>query len=217
MTHRIAKLVASSLVVGCLSLAACNIVAPAVILAKGPPKYPAQFELDPKRPTVIFIDDRASRVRRTALRQMLAQAAEQELMTRRVVEEAQMISSRGALTAANNEHFDSPLSIVEIGRSVQAEVVIYVAVDEFSLSPDGTQFIPGASFRVKVLDAVTGERLWPKEAAGQPVRIEMHQKQGTTPTSRAELILAEEELAAYAGIGLAQLFYTHEVTASHLR
>ncbi len=54
------------------ALTGCNILGPAILLVEGPPKVQAQFTLEKKRPTVVFVDDRASVLPRRALRQQIA-------------------------------------------------------------------------------------------------------------------------------------------------
>ncbi|MBX3363725.1 MAG: hypothetical protein KF866_03070 [Phycisphaeraceae bacterium] len=197
-------------------LSGCNYVASAALLIEGPPKMPAAYKLNAKRPTVVFVDDRRNRLPRRIMRDMIAENAERTLLAQGVIAPNLLISHRSAVAVSTGESFDKPLSIIEIGQAVGAEVIVYVTVDEFTLSPDGTSFIPSASMRVKVLDTVTGERLWPVEDLGQPITTRMFQQQGTVP-DRATRRIAEEQLAAYAGVGLAQVFFEHEVSKSHLR
>jgi type IV secretory pathway protease TraF len=192
-----------------LSLAAgCNIVGPAFVLVHGPEKVPAAHTLEPGRPTVVLIDDRASHVPRRALRAAMAAEAERVLLKERALTD--MISGQSALAAASVERDGRPLPITEVGRAVGAEVVIYATVDEFTLSPDGQTFVPTARLRVKVIDAVNDRRLWPEDRAGYTLLSRVPPKQGTAPTTLSEQARAEDELAKQAGLDLARLFFKHE-------
>jgi hypothetical protein len=191
-----------------LTLTACNIVGPAFYLVHGPEKIKRLYALDPKRPTVIFVDDRLNRIPRRASRVSMGEQAEHALMTMR--HPVDMISSQSALQAAGADRGGKPVPITDVGAAVNAEVVIYAMVDEFALSRDGQTFSPGATMRVKVIEVATGKRLWPEERAGHPVVVRLSPKQGTQPDSTAARFAAEDELARQCGQELAWLFYDHE-------
>lgn len=205
-----------------VAVAGCNIFAAGYTLVHGPPTYPATHQLDKKRPTVIFFDDRANRLPRRALGPMIAEAAERDLLDAGAFDENMLLSSRAATLAANQERFGEPLSIVEIGRAVQsetikAEVIVWVTVDSFSLSPDGTSYLPSATLRLKVIDLVSGDRIWPEAKTGQAVTFTMPDQLGTRPSDRSEVLKAEEQFAVWLGIGLGQVFHEHETKLSHIR
>lgn len=213
-------LVLTALVVG-LGVGAmqgCNIVGAGYFLLKGPPTVPAQFQLPEGKSVVVFVDDRANRLGRADLRSKIAEAAEQALLSQRRAPD--VIDGRAAIIAARGERFGEPMSMVEIGKAVEADLVIWVGIDEFTLSPDGTTFVPSSSVRVRVIDVAEGGRLWPTSEdtrAGHPVSLSMPQQQGTAPTTRTEMLMAQDQLAAWTGIGVAQLFFKHEARDSRGR
>jgi len=213
-TARIA-LVAGVLALGGIALAGCNIVAPIFFVVHGPGKISKVHELDRDRPTVVFIDDRANRVPRRALRTTIARSAEQHLLDKRVLRN--VIASTSATQAVSLDRYGEPMPIDEIGRAVNAEVVIYATVDAFTLSADSQTVTPSAQLRVKVIDAVTGARIFPPEREGLAVTIRIPQRPGFAPSTRAEASQLEDELAARVGLGLAQLFYDHERPGSARR
>lgn len=174
-------------------------------------KAPAQHELDPKRTTVIFIDDRASNVPSMAVRLRIAKTAETELLSAKVLT-ADLISSDSIIRATAAERFGKPRSISELGRAVQADVVIWATVDQFSLSPDGAVFAPQGTMRVKVIDAVKDERLWPEdERQDMPIAVDLPQKPGGPPRRAADQAAAHQELADALGKRLARMFFKHNV------
>lgn len=186
----------------------CNIVGPAGYFIMGPPKTPALFELPEDRPTVVFVDDQESRMSRRVLRAALAEEVERSLMRQKAVRD--MISGQSAIQAAGRQGSDGPLPISEVGRRVQAEVVIYVEVEEFGLTPDGTTFAPRSSVRVRVIDAKNETRLWPAEGAGHRLVTMPSPKQGAAPQNMGEAFRAEDELAREVGRDVARLFFKHE-------
>lgn len=194
------------------ALVGCNILAPAVFLIEGPPKVEAAYrDLDPNRPTAIFIDDRKNHVPKRSLRMRMGQVAEQDMMQRGIVLEANMISSRDtARVAASKDSFNEPIAVVDLGREVGAEVVIWVVIDEWTLSRDGGSLSPTVRGRVKIVDAKSNERIWPEIADGWPLAAEVPVRPQELGTSRSDNDRYNEELAVYAGRELARLFYTYE-------
>ena len=202
--------VIASLLAGAAGLlgAGCNIVGPAYYFIHGPEKAKKLYELDPKRTTVVFVDDRSSRVPRRASRVAIGEQAEQTLLKERVVKD--MVSSQSAIQAAGTDREGKPASIAEVGAAVKADVVIYATVDEFSLTRDGQTYSPGAVLRVKVVDATGNARLWPENPAGHVVSVRLSPKTSDLPTSTAARFQAEDELARQAGQEIAWLFMDHE-------
>lgn len=186
----------------------CNIVAPVYLAIHGPPKTPAAYTLDKERTAVVFVDDRANRMPRRALRVSMAAEAERAMLQQGAVKD--MISGQSAIQTAAADPEGQPASIAQVGRSIGAQQVVYATVDAFSLSPDGQTFAPYVTLRVKVIDAVKDERLWPEDKRGHPVQVQLPPRQGTSPATSTEITRAENELATAAGLAVARLFFKHE-------
>jgi hypothetical protein len=213
MRPRFSPIACLSLGVACAgTLAGCNIVGPAYLLIHGPPKTPAAYTLDKERTAVVFVDDRANRMPRRALRTAMAAEAERVILGQKLVKD--MITGQSAIQAAEADPEGQPVSIAEIGRSIGAQQVIYATIDTFTLSPDGQTFAPSMVVRVKVLDAADGKRLWPEDRRGATLPVQIPPKQGTAAASSIELTRAENELATAAGLALARLFFKHETPKS---
>lgn len=196
-------------------LPACNIIGAAFFVVHGPEKVPQQFALPKDRPTVIFVDDRANRLPRRSLRQTIADAAQKELLESHTL--TNVIDSRAALAVAAQDRYGEPKPIAEIGKAVQAEIVIYVTVDDFVISPDGQTFAPVVSMRVKVIDVLSDSRLWPEDKLGFPLSTQTHAQTGTAPTSQSQIALGEDGAAQRAGLAIAQCFFEHETTDSAIK
>lgn len=191
-------------------MAGCNIVGPAVLIASGPEKTGALYELPPDRSTVVFIDDRSSVLPSKAIRLRIAKAAEQALLDGGAVPEADVISSDAVAPVAAAERFSRPRSIADVGVEVGADVVVYATVDSFALTPDGQQYGPAAQLRVKVVDAGSKARLWPSPpqewhvlSLATPVRT------GDMPRTQAERVISEQDLADRVGREVGHLFVKH--------
>ena len=196
-------------------LSGCNFLGPGLSLVIDD-RTPAAFKLDPKRPAVVFIDDRNSVLPTRALRDRIAKAAEKQILEAKLLD-VDLISSDSLQQVVVAERFSRPRSIAEIGRSVQAEQIIYATIDTFSLSPDNSQHAPSATIRVKVIDAVNDTRLFPPDSASsasgkEPAyTLTIPEKVRATPLPRAtaEIIKEHQELADELGRRLGDLFYKH--------
>jgi hypothetical protein len=191
-------------------LPACNIVGPAVVLIHGPEKTAAQHELDPKRTTVFFVDDRGNRLDRRALRRTIAVTAQTVLMKEGVLDEKKVVDAAATLMLVSNEPAGEPMDIVTLGKSIGAEVVVYITVDRFMLSADSATFQPTATLRVKVIDCInTPARIWPEEPEGKAVVVTMPQRQGQAPRNASDAMRAQDRLAEECGRSVAELFFRH--------
>ena len=191
-------------------LASCNIAGTAAYVLQGPPKVPAQYELDNERATVVFIDDRSSKVPRRSLRVVMGQFAEEDMIANRVIDAEKMIASQSILRAAMTEDADEPMSVADLGQAVTAEVVVYVTIDAWTLSKDGGSYSPLVATRVKVIDAEARSRIWPGSDRGHPLIVEPAQSASDVPRTSAERSKAQTELAERVGRSVAKLFYTSE-------
>lgn len=204
-----------------LAPAGCNYVAAGALIIGGPPKVPAAFDdLPAERKTIVFVDDRSNVVPRRALRRAVGEATEQTLIGEKVLAAEQVLPSSGALYALSQEKRSDTLSVVDVGKAVGADVVIYVSMNQFTLSRDGSgAFQPGASGFVKVFDVTANQRLWPPDTGrGFPVSFMEPNPRPEAPKGSTERSRAEEDLAREFGVRVARLFFEHKPeTASDSR
>lgn len=191
-----------------LASSGCNVVTPVAYAIHGPEKVVPLYTLEEHASTVIFVDDPSSKIALRRLRYTIADTATKVLLQERVLTD--MIDPRGIMTAAGKERHSERLSITELGKSVGAEIVIYAVVTEFTLFPDAGSYTPTATMRLKVIDVASGERMWPEHEFGHQFKVAIPQLPSTTGFGASEKIKTESELAARAGLGLAQMFYKHE-------
>ncbi len=204
----------------CLALAAlglmpgCNVVTPVAYAIHGPGKVEPQYTLEENARTVVFVDDPSSRITQRRLRYAIAERATDELLEKRIL--VDMVDPRGILTAASNERYGKQMSISELGRTVDADIVIYAVVTDFSMSPETGAYLPRATMRVKIIDTRSKQRVWPADERGHVMNVQIPQRPGSGPASTGERVEVEGALASRAGLGLAQLFYKHEITETVL-
>lgn len=207
---RLARLSFGLLAAAFVSLAGCNIIGPAFVLVHGPEKVQAAYELDKTKSTVIFIDDRVPYTSR-AVRDVIGRTAEEALLEEKALKD--VVSGKSIQAVVARERFGKPMGIADVGKAVGADVVIYAWVDGFTLSQDGQTFTPSAALRVKVIDAATKERLFPKPDASEPwypLVVQPPPQQGFRPGTPAEEDKARQDLARVVGLALARVFFEHE-------
>lgn len=213
MPSRSLILLSLSLLATAAFLAGCNIIAAGVVLIHGPERIPREYELDPEKVAVVFVDDRENRLPRRVLRQVIGETTTKTLLEEDVVKS--MIDSRSAIAATAGERAGEPISIIEVGRraksadgSIAAQTLIYVSVESFTLSPDGQTYAPEAVVFVKVMDIETEKRLWPAEdKEGYRLEVRPAKAPKNLPRTGSEKTQAETAFAQIVGRATAQLFY----------
>jgi hypothetical protein len=190
--------------------AGCNYVGAAAYLIEGPPKVDAAYKLDDQLKTVVFVDDRTNAVPRRSLRLSIGESAEQEMIAKAGLRADMVIPSQSTLRATAAERLGEPLSVVDIGRMVGADVVIYASVKRFTLSGDGVSYSPIGEANVKVFDVANNRRVFPPTGEGYPVTVVMPTRASELPQGTAERSAAEDQFARVFGVQIARTFYTHE-------
>ncbi|MFO0833970.1 MAG: hypothetical protein U0638_03295 [Phycisphaerales bacterium] len=214
--HRVALGTLAALALGApLLTSGCNWVAAGFLLVHGPPRIEARHELQKERTTVIFVDDRANQLPTRALRDVIARSAQETLLAEGAI--INVVDCKAAFSAVASEKSSEPMDLVALAKAVQAEVLVYAAVESFTLSEDGGSVSPSIAMRVKVMDATLGKRVWPEEKPGSSVVSTSRTGSGFTPTSRSDMAKMEQEAAKQAGVALAQVFFSHERESSGLK
>lgn len=202
---------------GASRLAGCNYVAAAAYIIEGPPKVEAAFELDDKRKTVLLIDDRGSALPRRSLRRVIGEEAEQTLLSGKALQAELTLPSSATLAVMSQEKRDTPRSVVDIGREVGADVIVYVEMTGFTISRDGATSAPMVSALVKVFDVTENKRLWPTGPEGFPLTYAPPMRSANLPASFAERMQQEDVAAKTFGVAVGQLFFQHERSQSVAR
>jgi hypothetical protein len=202
-----------------LAAPGCNITAPAAYMLFGPGTIPAEHTLAPVR-TVVFVDDRSNVLPRTVLRVEIGDRIAQELLTLKLV--PSVVAPRDAIALTRQrEDGTRPLSIAAIGRELEAQQVVYVQVNSFTLAGDGAfanagvgtgvGVTPTAKASIKVIDIAAGERTYPlAETGGREIVATTREIDPGNLRTVAQRRAAEEALAQKLGTAIAKLFYEHD-------
>jgi hypothetical protein len=208
-TARILALAAS---VALLVAQGCNMAVPALYVVQGPPKRPAMYTLPADKKVVVFVDDRQNVIARLQLRAMLGDDVSNELRRLKLVND--VVSGRELIAYVRRvETSAKRVSIEELGEAVQADIVVYVEMESFALSPDGATPKPVSSAYVKVVDVKAKERLFPPtggDPKGQPVSGELDEQMPDAFRTSAQRRRMEDLLAKKLADSIAKLFYEYE-------
>jgi len=193
-----------------MPVAGCNILGPIYIFAVGPPEYDPEFSLAKDKTTVIFVDDPRSEIPRRAIRIAMIQAAEKDILRKSLVKD--LVSGQSALRVAQTDQSAGQMSVAEIGRAVESEVVIWATVDSFIRADIARNQEPRIVFRVRVVDASDNKVLWPPDPTGRRLEVTLTPRIGTVANDSGARTTAELQLGKNAGLAIGQLFYEHLVS-----
>lgn len=186
----------------------CDELGAALYLIEGPPKKEAVFELDPRRSTVILVDDRRNALPKRSLLRVMGERADLVVLNRELLRDGNLIDSRSALNAARSETRTRLKSIVDIGREVGAEVVVYVEVVRFGLTRDGQSIWPFSVVELKVFDTDENKRLFPAGGGAYQVVVPVgREPEAVNTLTRADVAELQRLLAERTGYEIARSFF----------
>jgi hypothetical protein len=173
------------------------------------PEQKAMFTLQDVR-TVVFVDDRRNTMHPSRLKLVIASRVTTDLLTKKIV--ATLVSPKDVFrVSAANDRYNEPLPIAELGKSVEADVVIYVEMESFGLTNDGQIANPVASCSLRVISVVENKRLFPTDQAVYFVNANLKRVKPHRIASNSEIRKLAEELAEELGDSIAKVFYDHNI------
>jgi hypothetical protein len=189
----------------CWALSGCNAVGFIASVA-GNPDVPAEY-VPAKKPTIVVVKDLPDPNGGSNESEELAAEVDEQLNEHGIVP---VVSSAKVAALRSEQTGDQTLSPAEIGRAASANQVIYIQLDKSSLDAGPVNDVLKGQIggNVSVIDAATGQTLWPTDGSdGAPVSYEtpmMHTGDDVTrSTVRANLCagLADQ---------VAKLFYKYK-------
>lgn len=192
--------------------------APAFVVASvtGSDKIPAVYTLQ-DRPTLVMVDDPNNLMGNPMLSGIIAANTAHHLrengaLSAKIVPEKELAALKVKL---GSDYVKTPID--EVGRAVGAEQVIYASINNAALQAAPGLYRPVATLEVKVIDAVTGERLYPEPppihepsapTRGRTLQVQVETESIMPDTAGTDAMLARK-LAEEIGLQIAQLFYEH--------
>lgn len=212
MRGALGMLAAGAACVLAIAAAGCNYVGPLGYLVGGDGTIPAAYTLDETRTVVIFVDDRENLLRNRTMRRVIAQSAEKTLQAGTKKAKAAIVSSEAVDNVTAADKWGKPMGIAQVGEAVNADMVVYATIDQFTLTLDNASLTPVATMRVKVVDTRTKKRLFPEdEKEWFTVKTAAQRREGNLPRTQSEATVEEQKLAERCGRDLANVFLDHPI------
>ncbi len=201
-------------VVACLSLSACVAVGgcalPAWIAAQfaPPEKVEPEFEPPADKRMLVFVDDMIRPVTYPAIKAELTGQINQRLLAHDIAADTVSYDELANLIAASPDF--NALPVATVGRKLDADLVLYVQIDEFALRDEQA---PEDLWRgrlrttVRMVDVEQG-RLWPKNRSDGHLMplVETPTSTEDSPSMADELT---KRLAATMAEDITRLFREH--------
>ena len=138
-------------------------------------KIPAEYELREQedKKILILVEQPARLIATANLRYYLTRDIREYLRKKIRIPADGLISYENLVEFRNNRANFSRTSPLEVGRGLQADIVLLVAVEDFRLyNMAETGFLKGfLSSRTVILDTSTGEKVWPKSFEGKGIKV----------------------------------------------
>lgn len=174
-------------------------------------KVKAAYKLEARK-TLVLVDDPSepAKLPSPQLQNLIAGRVGDRLVAEGVLDRADLIPANRVSQLAAEEADFGQWPIDRVGRAVGAKQVVYVLITGFGVSDNGAIYQPTAEARVKVIDAATGDRLFPDAQAGSghPVRTQRSYESMDNATPTTDLIVARR-LAETLARDVARLFHKY--------
>ncbi len=204
------------LMIGPVSIGGCALIEAPFAAAKSR-KNPALFPL-PNRRTVVVVEAQGADALTEQFTRQVAASTSQQLADNAAVAASNVVPANEVVALKEQWGADAfrAMPIDEMGRRLNAETVVYVEASRVSLNADASFSRPEAQLQVRVVDTMTGQRLFPQpdapsiggRAPAYPVvagrSFETLDPSETDRTSEARM---RRDLAHSAGLSVARLFY----------
>lgn len=198
---------------GVLALAAlttlCGCTAIAYIAAQfAPPRKVKAITELPKNKTILVYIESEYPLSYEPIKDMLTDELNKELLINKI---AGAVVPRDRLLEVMANFGDATVSKQEIGQKLHADMVLCVAIENFSVrESDNTPLWAGKmKVSLKVIDVGNIKKLWPLDQTEYPVPlVELPEVEDSTPTYGN---IVAKALAIKTARRITKLFYEHEI------
>ncbi|MHC4739237.1 MAG: hypothetical protein ACYS9Y_10075 [Planctomycetota bacterium] len=153
----------------------CGLVSMVVSPTRHEKKIPAEYKLrEQKDKKILVLVDQPARLNAAAnLRYYLTRDIREYLVKKIRIPAKGLISYENLVEFRNNQANFSLMSPLEVGKVLQADIVLVVVVEDFRLyNMAESGFLKGfLSSRAVILDATTGEKVWPKSFESKEIKV----------------------------------------------
>ena len=174
-------------------------------------KVPPEYKLPGGKKVLVFTDDIDNPVEYSPIKRIVSDKVSAVLREKKLAAETIPYERIMDLQASHQDFYRMPVAAV--GRQLGADLVIYIALERFSLkeTPLDTLWKGALSAKVRVIDVWKG-KLWPEKSDGRVVTVNTPEVHNTSETYSE--VLAQQLGEQLAG-EVAGLFHEHWVPRAH--
>jgi len=189
---------------GLLCLAGCGAIGAMDYQLNGPSPVDPLYTIPATQPMLVFVESYHGDALTSIDAQELAAALVGEVNDNKL---APLVDQAEFERLRNDTPGLAGMTIAEIGRKMKAKTILYVNLKQFDFEePPGGMVRGRAKAAVKVIDAETGETMWPKSPnAGQAVDFDTPWKPSDKADSRS---LLRQELSMTEANHIGNLFHS---------
>jgi len=208
MSHRVGRLaLTGALAAGCCCLASCQMFS-WMVAAMAPPKpVPAVYEPPQDKTILVFVDDIRNPVSYEPLKAQLSRRLSDLLVEHEVARQTVAYEKLRDLALSTPDF--NQWHIPTVGEKLQADLVLYVEIDRFTLreGAQGPLWQGRLETRVKIVDSRKG-RIWPEDRPnGFPVKPATTEPEANFSEDYGAVLASK--LANEMAERIAKLFYAH--------
>ncbi len=190
-------------------ISGCNIVGGGVQLINETimPGKKVQAEHDMQdKDVLIWVDDVALDGQYVAFKKYLTQKLSDQLEEHQAAKSIVQYKRIAHYRVSHPEY--SQQTIAELGQAFNADHVLYVLINDFTWVHEAGEgyYRPKLTGYVKVIDATSGDRLWPKDQIHFPLVINANLTQGQGSTFETKLM---KEFSEQISQRVSPCFYEH--------
>lgn len=213
MSNRSRRLAGVALAALALSLGGCKAAVWLAAMIAPPPKVKPLYEPPKDKRVLVLVDDLRQPVSYVEIKRMLSESVGKELVKNKLARDTVPYENYMRYISGRNDA--DRLGVANIGRSLNADLVLVVEITEFRLKDDPAVPIWHGKLATSVRwvdpnqTKESDARLWPRDTlSGHPV------EPSTTPMGQENSLLegtaVAQRLADLMGDEIAKLFYEHD-------
>ena len=205
---------AAILLIAIVTCRGCAVVAFTVAAFAPPQVKSAAFELPKDKVILVFVDDLANPIDYETLKHELTKGINSRLIKNAEIKKTVRYEDLFRLIASRPDF--NKLSVNQVAQQLNADVIIYVSIDKFSLGENRKINLWHGKFgtTVRVVTS-SGKQLWPTDLSDglKMPDVVMPQNVDHSPTYGVTLC---SEMAEIMADRIAKLFYKHTLPRKHL-
>jgi hypothetical protein len=166
----------------------CKAVAAMATPTQWEQKVPAEYKLADNKPArmLVLVEQPAWATSEANMRIYLAQALESRLVGNVGIKEETFVPYQKLADMRSNSPDFAMLSPVQVGKALEAQMVLYIVVDNFELYglSDGGYYKGRLDTRSGLYDVESGRALWPESGELSPVSVGCEVQKGSEETAK---------------------------------